>query len=107
MLKLLKQARAAFSMLSADEVRRRAEKPIHFGLVADNSAAYSEMDEFLLPAGMPPEERAVRLVQVHRAHDPEPPEQVDLVLYEPGIACPESAFNYHRDSPGQTVKEIL
>jgi len=89
MLKLLKQARAAFSMLSADEIRNRAEKPVHFGLVADNSGAYAEMEEFLLPSGLPAEHRRGAMELVHRASDPQPPEQVDIVLYEPGLSCPQ------------------
>src|SRR5712671_3735858 len=103
MLKLLKQARAAFSMLSADEVRKRAEKPVHFGLVADNSNAYSEMEGFLVTGDLPREERRRRLDQVHRASDAQPPSQVDIVLYEPGIACPDGTFPYHRDDPQRTV----
>src|SRR5437764_14471815 len=107
MLKLLKQARAAFSMLSADEVRKRAEKPIHFGLVADNSGAYAEMEAFLVPGGLSREERQQRILQIHRASDAEPPNQVDIVLYEPGISCPQGAFTYHRGDPDRTVSEIL
>jgi len=107
MLKLLKQARAAFSMLSAEEVRKRAEKPIHFGLVADSSGAYAEMEAFLVPGGLSREERQQRILQVHRASDAEPPNQVDIVLYEPGISCPQGAFTYHRDDPERTVAEIL
>jgi hypothetical protein len=107
MLKLLKQARAAFSMLSAEEVLKRAEKPIHFGLVADNSGAYAEMEAFLASDNLPGEERAQRLLHVHRAHEPEPPSQVDLVMYEPGLACPQGAFTMHRGDPERTVEEIL
>ena len=53
MLKLMKQARAAFSMLSADEMPEQAAKPLHVGLVADGSGAYAEMEEFLVPAALP------------------------------------------------------
>src|SRR5436190_21469260 len=97
MLKLLKQARAAFSMLSAEEVLKRSEKPVHFGLVADNSNAYSEMEAFLVPDDLPAAERQQRLQQIHRASDARPTGQADTVLYEPGIACPQGAFPYHRD----------
>jgi len=107
MLKLLKQARTAFSMLSAGEVRKRAEKPVHIGLVADNSGAYAEMEAFLVPGGSPREERQQRILQIHRASDAEPPNQVDIVLYEPGIACPQGAFTYHRGDAERTVSEIL
>src|SRR5690349_24681744 len=107
MLKRIRQARAAISMLSAAEVTKRAETPVHFGLVADNSGAYEEMEYFLLPGDLDREERRLRLMQVHRASDAEPPAQVDIVLYEPGLACPKGAFTYHRGEPERTVAEIL
>ncbi len=107
MLKLFKEARAAFSMLSAEEVQRRAEAPVHFGLVADSSGAYAEMEEFLAPAALPHAERQRRLAKVHRASEPEPPSQVDLVLYEPGLACPKGAYTCYRGHTEDTVAEIL
>jgi len=107
MLNLLKQARAAFSMLSADEVRKQADKPIHVGLVSDNVGAYGEMENFFLPESLTREERSLRMTQIHRAHDPAPPDSVDIVVYEPGMACPANAFTYHRDAPERTVAEIL
>jgi hypothetical protein len=103
----MKQARAAISMLSAAEVRERAEKPVHFGLVADSSGAYAEMEAFLVPGDLPRAERLQGIERIHRASDPEPPPQVDLVLYEPGLACPEGAYTYHRGHVEDTVKEIL
>jgi hypothetical protein len=94
-------------MLSADEVRKTAEQPVHFGLVADGSGAYAEMEEFLVPADLVAQVRIARLLQVHRANEEEPPSQVDLVLYEPGLPCPQGAFTYHRLDPLRTVAEIL
>src|SRR5207245_3664097 len=41
------------------------------------------------------------------ASDAEPPAQVEIVLYEPGLACPQGAFSYHRGAPERTVAEIL
>jgi hypothetical protein len=107
MIKYFKQARAALSLLSADEVRARAEKPIHFGLVADSSGAYAEMEEFLVPHSLPRPERLRRLAQVYRANDVEPPSKVDIVLYESGLACPDGAYTHHRGHTEDTVKEIL
>jgi hypothetical protein len=106
MLRHLKQARAAFSMLSAQEVQKQAEHPVHFGLVADSSNAYAEIEDFLL-AGMPPAEREHRRAQIHWANEEEPPSQVDVVLYEPGLPCPEGAYIYYRQDAPQTVKEVL
>ena len=47
MLSVIKQAKSALSLLSADEIRKQAELPVHIGLVADSSSAYAEMEEFL------------------------------------------------------------
>jgi len=108
MLKLMKQARAAFSMLSADEVRQRADKPVHFGLVADSSGAYAEMEGFLVPNELSRAERLVLLErQIHRASDQEPPSQVDVVLYEPGLACPKGAYSYRRGNTQEMAAEIV
>ena len=42
MLKMVKQARAAFSMLNPEEVQSCAERPVTFGLVAAGGSAYAE-----------------------------------------------------------------
>jgi hypothetical protein len=107
MLKYLKQARAAFSMLDADEVTKRAERPVHIGLVADGSGAYAEMEEFLVPEGTARTLWRARMNQIHRANDPEVPPDVDIVIYEPGLACPQNAYTFHRGDPKVTVAEIL
>jgi hypothetical protein len=107
MLRLIKQARAAFSMLKADEVNRVSLEPVNIGLVADGPGAYAEMEDFLVPRDMPRKERLERLAQVHRASDHSAPDRVDVVLYEPGVSCPQGAFHYHRDDPSLTVDEIL
>src|SRR4029077_20815889 len=96
MLKLLKQAKAAFSLLSADEIHKQAELPVHFGLVADGSGAYAEMEELLVPSTLPREEWRRRMGQVHRANDAEVPSNVDIVLYEPGLPCPAGSYSFHR-----------
>src|SRR3954463_9402873 len=101
MLKLMKQARAALSLLSADEIQSQATRPLHFGLVADGSSAYSEMEDFLVPGGLPREEWRRRIAQVHRANDSDVPSQVDIVLYEPGLPCPSGSYTFHRGHPEQ------
>ena len=68
MLKLMKQAKAAFSLLSADEIAKQASIPVHIGLVADGSGAYAEMEELLLPSTLPRPEWRQRMMQVHRAN---------------------------------------
>jgi hypothetical protein len=107
MLKLLKQAKAALSLLSADEIRNQAETPVHFGLVADGSGAYAEMEEFLVPSTLPRQEWRQRMTQVHRANDADVPSNVDIVLYEPGLPCPAGAYTFHRGQGDATCLEIL
>ena len=107
MLKVLKQAKAAFSLLSADEIRKQAEVLVHFGLVADGSGAYAEMEEFLVPSTLPRAEWRRRMCQVHRANDADVPANVDIVLYEPGLPCPAGSYTFYRDHAGVTCAEIL
>ncbi|MCX6630288.1 MAG: hypothetical protein NTW28_21940, partial [Candidatus Solibacter sp.] len=107
MLKVLKQAKAAFSLLSADEIHKQAELPVHVGLVADGSGAYAEMEEFLAPSTLPRQEWRRRMCQVHRANDAHVPANVDIVLYEPGLACPAGAYTFHRGHAAATCAEIL
>ena len=107
MLNAFKQARAAFSLLKPQDILSSAETPVHFGLVADGSSAYAEMEDFLVPAGTPRAEWRQRMDQVHRANDASVPERVDLVLYEPGLACPRGAYTFHRGHSEETIREIL
>ena len=86
MMKLFKQARAAVSMLNAVEVRKRAEHPVHIGLVARSGSGYAEMEDLLLPASISGDARLDRTALVHRAGDATPPDSVDLVFYHPGVA---------------------
>uniref|UniRef100_Q023Y5 Uncharacterized protein n=1 Tax=Solibacter usitatus (strain Ellin6076) TaxID=234267 RepID=Q023Y5_SOLUE len=107
MLNVLKQARAAFSLLRPQDILESAERPVHVGLVADGSSAYAEMEDFLAPAGTPRAEWMRQMSQIHRANDPKVPERVDIVLYEPGLPCPQGAYTFHRGHPEDTVAEIL
>ena len=107
MLKVFKQARAALSLLSADEIQRQATQSLHIGLVADSIGAYAEMEDFLMPSGMPRDAYRRQMHQLHRADDIDPRSTVDLVLYEPGLPCPQGAYTFHRDHPDATIAEIL
>ncbi len=107
MLQYLKQAKSALSLLSPDEVRRRAERPLVVGLVAEGTQAYADMEAFLAPAEVSHEKRMQLMQFIHRASDPGIPEKYDLVLYEQGLPCPSTAFTFFRDDPVRTVEEIL
>jgi len=107
LLQYLKQAKSALSLLNPDEVRQRAERPVVVGLVAVESAAYADMEDFLTPAAVSHDQRMQVMQSVHRACDPGIPEKYDLVLYEQGLPCPASAFTFFRDDPGRTVEEIV
>ena len=107
MLRYLKQARAALSLLNPDEVRRRAERRLAVGLVASGSAAYADMEDFLAPSVVSHAKRMEVIQYVHRAGDPGIPEKFDLVLYEQGLPCQATAFTFFRDDAERTVEDIL
>jgi len=103
----LKQARAAFSLLNPDEVQSRGLHPVTFGLVASTEYGYGELEDFLLPSDTPALQRAVSMSQVHRAGERNVPSKVDIVLYEPGIACNADAYTLNRNHPELTIERIL
>jgi uncharacterized protein (DUF697 family) len=107
MLQYIRQARAAFGLLNPEEVRRRAERTIHAGLVASSEQGFAEMEDFLVPPSLPREKRIDLMGQVHRAGDRNIPPKVDLVLYEEGLDAPKEAYTFHRDDPGATIREII
>jgi hypothetical protein len=107
MLNSLKQIRAALGLLSPDEVRKLAERPVHIGLIASTEAAYSSMEDLLVPRDFPLEERARSLAQLHRATKANPPEHVDLVLYEHGVRPHEGAFNFGHRNAADAIRDIL
>lgn len=107
MLDVLKQVRAALSLLSPEEVRQRAVRSVTIGLVATSDRGYSELEEFFLPASLPPAARESLRSSIYRAGDDQVPPKVDLVLYEPGLFVPDGAYRFDRNDPESTVKEIL
>jgi hypothetical protein len=107
MLRYLKQARAALSMLNPDEVRRRAERRVTVGLVASGTGAYADMEDFLAPSAVSHDKRMEVIQSVYRAGDPGIPSKFDLVLYEQGLPCPTNAFTFFRNDPERTIGEIL
>ncbi len=107
MLRYLKQARSALSLLCPEQVRQRAERPIEIGLVAASNAGYAEMEDFLAPSAVSHEKRMELSERIHRAGDPGLPEKFDLVLCEQGLPCPPHAFPFFPDEPERTIAEIL
>jgi len=107
MSQAIKQVRAAFRMLSAEEVRKRAEQTLTFGLVADNEADFGEMERFLIPPGSPTAVRARLKGLVHRADAPDVPGKVDFVLYQDGAVGPEGTYTFDRAAPSRTAAEIV
>ena len=98
MLKILKQARAAFGMLNPEEVRKRVERPLHVGLVAASESGYCR------DGGFPGSRPACRVTSASIAWArctapamPTCPATVDLVLYEQGLHVPEGAYEFRRD----------
>jgi uncharacterized protein (DUF697 family) len=107
MLNALKQVRAALGLLSPDEVRKLAERPVHIGLVAASDAAYTAMEDLLVPRDLPDELRARSLGQVHRATDLRAPGDVDLIFYEHGIRLSPGAFTFDRHHAAEAIPAIL
>src|SRR5947208_3233264 len=107
MLKMIKQARAAFSLLNPGEVRNRARRPLNFGLVAAGGRGYAEMEDFLLPVGMEREQRMELMERIHRAGDANAPSTVDLVLYQDGIPSNNGAYTFRPHDPQSTISQIL
>jgi len=98
MLKMIKQARAAISLLNPGEVRNRADRAVHVGLVASSPSRYEELERFL-QADIPG--------RVHRADSPNPPSSVDLVIYQHGAPNDREAYTFDRHNPEALVKQIL
>lgn len=107
MFKSVKQVRAAVSLVSPDAVRALAAQRIAIGLVAGTPAGYAELEDFLLPADVPHAARVQAMETIYRANDPDVPGDVDLVLCEHGMPCPDGAYSFRRDEPQKTVAEIL
>jgi len=109
MIQYLKQARAALSLLNPDAVRQLSERAVRFGLVAASRQGFEEMEHFLMAPSVSIQvagQTANSGALVHRAGDPNPPEEVDFVLYEEGLAGPKGTYVYHRDDPQRTIDEI-
>lgn len=107
MLSLLKQGRAALSLLNSDEVTTRAQRIVTFGLVADTNQSYAEMEDFLIPPSLPPEERTQLRKQVYLAGEPGAPAKVDLVLYQYGVTRDEGTYTFDSHDPDTTIRQIL
>jgi hypothetical protein len=107
MLRYIKQAKSALTLLSVNEVRARADRPLVVGLVADAGPAYAAMEDFLTPSAVSHDKRVQVMQSVHRASDPDIPKKYDLVLYDEALPCPERGFTYYRDDPARTVAEII
>jgi hypothetical protein len=107
MLQLLKQARAALSLLNPEAVRNLALRQVRFGLVSSSRIGFEEMEDFLIPRSLSHEERIIRSGFIHRAGDPNPPENVDFVLYEEGLTGPKGTYVFYREDPNRTIAEIV
>ncbi len=107
MLRAIRQVRAAISMLNPEEVQKRAGRRLHLGLVASSAGAYSAMVEVLLPASLSQEARREAARYVHRADEPTPPADVDLVFYERGLRPSKGTYTLDPANPSAVIPEIL
>jgi hypothetical protein len=107
-LQVLKEIRSAVANLNPNEVQSAAECPVSIALVASSAAGFEAMEEFLLPSEkISYRKRASAGPMLYRAGDPNLPEHFDVVLYEPGVPCPENAFQFNPEQPDETVRAIL
>ncbi len=107
-LQVLKEIRTAVANLNPHEVEAAAERPVHIGLVASSAAGFETLEEFLLPAELiSGHKRAAASALVHRAGDADLPDELDIILCEPGFPCPATAFTFDPYQPRETVREIL
>src|SRR5579871_80661 len=109
--KAFRQIQSAISLLSPEEVRSQAERPLKIGLLATSSSGYADMEDFLAPAELSPQERRRRMERIFQESDQESDadtgSKMDLYLCEEGLPCPASAFTFHRSHPEATVEEIV
>jgi uncharacterized protein (DUF697 family) len=107
MWRAFRQARAAISMLNPDEVRKRAARPLQIGLIASNPEAYAAMERALLSAESAVDVRPEAVSAIHRADEPNPPEQVDLVFYERGLSPAAGAYTLDPGHPEPVAAHIM
>ena len=107
MLKVLRQARAAFSLLNPSQVRDWAERPISIRLEAAGSGGFAAMEDFLLPASVSHERRTALMDRMFRTGDPGAPDRPDLILCEPNQPCSPGAFAFDPAAPEASVHAII
>jgi hypothetical protein len=107
MWKAIKQFRAALSLVSPEEIRRRAERQVLIGLVAGDERGYAELEDFLAPSPLPSELRQGLLQTTYRAGQPDAPPEVDFVLYAADLPCPHGTFRYDSSDEELVIQAIL
>jgi len=107
-LQILKEIRTAITNLNPHDVQTAADRAVHIGLVASSPAGLDVLEEFLLPSEkVSYRKRTAAGALLHRAGDQELPEQLDIVLCEPGYPAPPHAFIFDPGRPDEVVREIL
>lgn len=107
-LQVLKEIRTAVSNLNPHEVQAAADRTLRIGLVATNDEGYEAIEDFLLPPEkVSHRKRTTAATMLHRAGDPDLPEELDIILCERGIPCPATAFTFDPEQPDATVREVL
>ena len=107
MLKALRQARAAFSLLNPEDIRNVATHPVRIGVVASHAEGFAAVESMLIPSDFGPLETEALLRHVYRAGDPNAPSEVDVVLYEPGLAATPGDYTMDPDDPERTISAVL
>jgi uncharacterized protein (DUF697 family) len=107
MFATLTQARAALSHLNPAGVRSDSERRVRVGLIAATEDRYDSMEQALVPADAGNEDRIRGLAAIFRGGDPNAPSQVDVVLYDEGIAAAKGAYVLYAGDLAATLDALL
>jgi uncharacterized protein (DUF697 family) len=105
-MKAVRQIRAAVSLLDPHKVRENSDTPPSIGILANGAAAYGEIEDLLLPPGMPHADR-VRLIASIHPSETESAGPYDLVICHGDSPCPSGAFAFDPAEPEAVIPEIL
>lgn len=88
-MRFLDQVRGALRKVDPDEIRSLAARRYRILVVANSSASYAALEDFLAPAGLSREKRLEAAETLVRACDPDAEGRFHFIFAEQGTAVPE------------------
>jgi len=110
---IVNQVKQALGRLRPDEIRQRAERPLRVLLIADHSAAYAAMEDWLLPGSVSSARRMQVSDVLVRECDPGAAGRFHLVFHEKGALPPsgwvagQDAFAFDPSDPDRFAAQVL